>query len=73
MKDPNAFPYVTAAAPDSEGGGFVVSFPDLPGCHGVGATEEEALADGRQALFACLDALRAVGREQPTPSSAPVA
>lgn len=70
MKDPALYPYETQAAPASEGGGFIVSFPDMPGCHGVGDTPEAALDDGRLALFACLDALRAVGRESPPPSSA---
>jgi len=39
-----------------------VRFPDIPGCLGVGDTPEEAVEDGQQALFACLDALKAVDR-----------
>lgn len=70
MKDPKLYRHETSVAPPEDGGGFVVAFPDLPGCHGVGATPEEALADGQQALFACLDALRAVGREAPVPTPA---
>ncbi|MCF0229737.1 MAG: type II toxin-antitoxin system HicB family antitoxin [Parasporobacterium sp.] len=30
--------------PDAEDGGYVVSFPDLPGCLTVGDTIEEALS-----------------------------
>ena len=51
--------------PESEGGYFVVEYPELPGCLGVGDTEEAAVADGRDALAACLDALNAVGRAAP--------
>ncbi|MFG1306261.1 type II toxin-antitoxin system HicB family antitoxin [Xanthobacter autotrophicus] len=65
-----AYPVTVAPIPPEEGGGFVVSFPDVPGCHGVGETEEAALADGRQALFACIDALKAADRTPPEPGSA---
>ncbi|MDI4667055.1 type II toxin-antitoxin system HicB family antitoxin [Xanthobacter autotrophicus] len=68
--DLDAYPVTLAPIPAEEGGGFVASFPDVPGCHGVGDTEEEALADGRQALFACIDALKAADREPPQPGSA---
>ncbi|QRG07947.1 type II toxin-antitoxin system HicB family antitoxin [Xanthobacter dioxanivorans] len=69
--DPSAYPAIVASIPPEEGGGFVASFPDVPGCHGVGDTAEEAVADGRLALFACLDALRAADRSPPAPGSAP--
>lgn len=71
MSDPSAYRHDIAPLPEAEGGGFVVSFPDIPGCLGVGATEEEALADGQQALVACLNALLAVDREAPVPSAPP--
>lgn len=35
-----------------EGGGFLATFPDLPGCMADGETPEEAIADARGA-FAC--------------------
>jgi predicted RNase H-like HicB family nuclease len=40
----------------------------MPGVIGIGDNEEDAIADGQQALFACLDALKAVDREPPVPS-----
>lgn len=67
MRDPSAYRYEVAPLPEAEGGGYVVSFPGVSGCFGVGDTEEEAVADGQKALFACLDALKAVGREAPAP------
>ncbi len=37
---------------EKEGGGFLATFPDLPGCMADGETPEEAIADARGA-FAC--------------------
>ena len=54
--------------PAEEGGYWVVSFPDIPGCLGVGDTAEEAEADARAALAACLDAFKAIDREPPVAS-----
>ncbi|HET6377830.1 MAG TPA: type II toxin-antitoxin system HicB family antitoxin [Methylocella sp.] len=44
-------------------------FPDIPGCLGVGDTPDEAIEEGKQALFACLDALKAVDRKPPLPAA----
>ncbi len=71
MSDPSAYRYSVTAIPAEHGGGYVVSFLDIPGCLGVGETSEEAVEDGQHALFACLDALKAVDREPPVPSAPP--
>ncbi len=68
--DPAAYRHELAPIPPEDGGGYVVRFPDIPGCLGVGDTPAEAVADGRNALVACLDALKAVDRGAPVPSSA---
>ncbi|MEP9354920.1 type II toxin-antitoxin system HicB family antitoxin [Xanthobacter sp. KR7-65] len=65
-----AYPCAVAPVPDEDGGGFVASFPDVPGCLGVGETPEAAEADGRQALFASIDALKAADRPPPEPGAA---
>jgi antitoxin HicB len=70
MSDPRLYPCRTAPIPPEDGGGYVASFPDIPGCLGVGDTPEEAIADAQQALLACLDALKAVDRAPPLPSTA---
>ena len=68
MSDLAAYSYEIAPLPAEEGGGYVVRFPDVPGCLGVGDTQEEATEDGQKALFAALDALKAVDRPLPVPS-----
>lgn len=68
MTDLSAYRYELKPLPPEEGGGFVATFPDIPGCMGVGDTPEEAVADGQQALFACIDALKAADRTPPEPS-----
>ncbi len=57
--------------PSEEGGYWVVSFPDIPGCLGVGDTAAEAEADAQTALAACLDAFKAIDRAPPVPSKLP--
>lgn len=48
-------PYRMGIYEDAEEGGYVVSFPDLPGCLTCGETMEEALAmaeDAKRTWFA---------------------
>lgn len=49
-------PYRMEVTPDVEEGGYVVSYPDLPGCLSSGETVEEACANARDALKAWLEA-----------------
>lgn len=65
-----AYPLAVAPIPEGDGGGFVASFADVPGCLGVGETPEAAEADGRLALFAAIDALKAADRAPPEPGAA---
>ncbi|MFO1102939.1 MAG: type II toxin-antitoxin system HicB family antitoxin [Methylocystis sp.] len=53
-----------------KGGYYVVKFPDVPGCLGVGDTSEDAQADAQAALAACLDAMKAIDRPAPNPAPA---
>ena len=41
--------------PDEEDGGYVVECPAIPGCVSEGDTIEEALANVREAIEACLE------------------
>jgi len=69
MSDLSAYTYKLAELAAEDGGGFIVTFPDLPGVIGIGEDKDEAIADGQQALFACIDALKAVDRVPPAPSA----
>ncbi|BDC52289.1 hypothetical protein F183_A46040 [Bryobacterales bacterium F-183] len=44
-----------------EGGGYLVEYPEIPGCMSDGETVEEAIANGREALRDCLDVFRENG------------
>lgn len=50
-----------------EGGGYLVEYPEIPGCMSDGETIEEAIANGREALRDCLEVFRESGRKVPAP------
>jgi predicted RNase H-like HicB family nuclease len=51
-----------------DGGGFLATVPDLPGCMSDGETPEEALANVRDAVDAWIEEARVLGRPVPAPS-----
>jgi antitoxin HicB len=53
---------------DEDGGGWLIEFPDLPGCMSDGETPEEALRNGADALECWMTAMREAGRPIPPPS-----
>ena len=50
---------------DYDDGGFVVSFPDLPGCISCGGTIENAIKNAIDAKNAWIEAVIADGRDVP--------
>jgi antitoxin HicB len=52
----------------ADGGGFVATVPDLPGCMSDGATPEEALANVMDAIAVWIEAAGDVGHKVPQPS-----
>ena len=54
-----------------EGGGYLVEFPDIPGCMSDGETIEEAIANRREALRDCIEVFQELGRKIPKPSIEP--
>jgi len=50
---------------DNEGGGYLIEFPDYPGCVADGETPEEAIREGRDALASYVATLDELGREVP--------
>lgn len=64
------YPFRIEPLPADEGGGFVIRFPDLPGCMSDGGTYDEAIANGREAFQAWMEAQIADGRPVPQPNAA---
>ena len=67
------YPVLIEPLPVEDGGGFVVTVPDLPGCMSDGDTPEEALANVRDAVAAWIEEARALDRPVPKPSRRHVA
>ena len=51
-----------------DGGGFVATVPDLPGCMSDGETPQEALANVDDAIRTWIEAAHDLGHSVPTPS-----
>ena len=48
-----------------DGGGYLIEFPDFPGCMSDGETPEEAIREGRDALASHKRTLEELGRKIP--------
>ena len=62
------YPIVVEPLPLEEGGGFLATAPDLPGCLSDGATPEEAVSNIQDAITAWIEAAHDLGHAVPTPS-----
>lgn len=62
-----AYTHVISPLSDEDGGGFLFTMPDIPGCMSDGATEIEAIENGRDAFLCTVAALTDMGREVPKP------
>ena len=64
--------YAVVIEPPSEedGGGFLATVPDLPGCMSDGETREEAARNVEDAIASWLEEARSVGRAIPGPQAA---
>ena len=71
MKQNLDYPFEIRPLAEDEGGGWLITFPDLPGCMSDGETPEEAIAQGKDALAAWLKAAQEAGREVPRPGELP--
>jgi predicted RNase H-like HicB family nuclease len=66
-----AYTHIISPLPADEGGGYLLTIPDLPGCLSDGETEAEAVENGRDAFMATVAALSDIGREIPAPAFRP--
>lgn len=58
---------VEPLAPE-DGGGFLATVPDLPGCMSDGETPEEAITNVQDAIDAWIEAALDLGHDVPKPS-----
>ena len=63
------YPITLSPIPADEGGGYMVSIPDLPGCIADGNTIDEALAEASDAFEAWTMAKREDKDELPAPKT----
>lgn len=66
-----AYAHIVSPLSAADGGGFLLTVPDLPGCMADGETEAEAVANGREAFAAVVSALADMGRTIPAPGFRP--
>jgi antitoxin HicB len=64
------YPFNVEPLPKGEGGGYAISFPDLPGCISDGETVGQAIAQGREAFQAWMESIIADGKKVPEPGGA---
>jgi antitoxin HicB len=66
----HSYPFTIRPLLETDGGGFAIEYPDLPGCISDGETPEEALAHGADAVKAYLHSCAKHGDPIPKPSAA---
>lgn len=64
------YPIIVEPLSDADGGGYLATAPDLPGCMGDGDTPEAATRDLRAAMEGWIAAAQALGRTAPAPHKA---
>jgi antitoxin HicB len=66
-----AYAHVISPLSEEDGGGFLITFPDLPGCMSDGGTESEATENGRDAFYCWVSARADAGKPVPAPAFHP--
>lgn len=63
-----AYGHIIAPLSEDDGGGYMITFPDLPGCMSDGETLEEALINGKDAFNSWIAAQVDMERQIPAPT-----
>ena len=63
------YPHEIRPLSEEEGGGYLITIPDLPGCMSDGGTREEALENGKDAFQGWIAAAEVENTPVPRPSS----
>ncbi len=62
------YPAIIQPIAEKDGGGYLISFPDLPGCIADGETPEEAFHQAEDAMIAWMKTAKEFGDTIPKPS-----
>lgn len=62
------YPIIIEPLSEEDGGGFLVTVPNLPGCMSDGETREEAARAIADAIAAWIDEAKKLGRPIPEPT-----
>jgi len=63
------YPFTIRPLTQEEGGGFLIEYPDLPGCMSDGETPEEAIRNGRDAVKSYILSCKKYGDPVPKPGA----
>lgn len=63
-----AYGHIITPLSDEDGGGYMITFPDLPGCMSDGDTLEETMINGRDAFNSWMAAQVDMHRKIPAPT-----
>ncbi|MEO8964246.1 MAG: type II toxin-antitoxin system HicB family antitoxin [Gammaproteobacteria bacterium] len=61
------YPFTIRHLSNEEGGGYLIEFPDLPGCMSDGETMDEAIENGKNAIHAWIESAKEMKRAIPKP------
>jgi antitoxin HicB len=67
--DLGSYPFTIRPLSREDGGGFLIEYPDIPGCMSDGETPDAAIRNGRDALKSALRTIRQFGDPIPRPGS----
>ena len=70
LQDLDRYQFTVRPLSKDEGGGYLVEYPDIPGCMSDGETIQKAIANGREALRDCIEVFKETGRALPKASLA---
>ena len=62
-----AYSHIISQLPKEDGSGFLITFPDLPGCMSDGKDEADTVANGGDAFAAWVSARLVAGKIIPAP------
>ena len=63
------YPFNLRPLKEEEGGGWLIEYPDLPGCMSDGESQDEAIANGAQAVTEWIAAAEEWNKPIPAPGS----